>query len=109
VANLTDDELTVLTLAAAGESIAAIGRWEEPCDRLVSLGLLSRGDKFNNFITAAGRAAVEAAEAGEDEAFARALGRAQAESIPEGRWERQSKPALGKRRGPTIEGEVVDG
>lgn len=78
---LTDDEIAILTLAVQGESMAAIGRWEKPTEHLVELGLMERGDKFNNFITAAGRAALDWIERAEDEAFDRAL-----------------------RRGPVIEG-----
>ena len=52
---LSEDDLIVLSLAADGESMAAIGRWEKPCDKLVRLGYLSRGDKFNNFITPEGK------------------------------------------------------
>lgn len=37
-----------------------IGRWERPVDRLVARGLLERADRWNNFINAAGRAALEA-------------------------------------------------
>ena len=60
--DLSQDELTVLLIAAKGESLAAIGRWEVPIDSLVEKGLLSRGDKFNNFITPAGRVAAKKGE-----------------------------------------------
>ena len=60
--NLSDDEFVVLTLAANGESMAAIGRWEKPIEHLVLLGMLHRHDKFNNVITSKGRQAHHAHE-----------------------------------------------
>jgi hypothetical protein len=57
--DLTQDELTVLMIAAEGQSMMPIGRWEAPVESLVKQGLLRRADKFNNFITEAGRKAVE--------------------------------------------------
>ena len=59
---LTEDERIVLTIAAEGESMMAIARWEKPIDALVARGLMQRGDKFNNFITPAGRAAIKQVE-----------------------------------------------
>ena len=59
MADLSQDELTILLIAAEGESMAAIGRWEAPINSLVEKGLLLRGDKFNNFITPAGKAAAK--------------------------------------------------
>jgi hypothetical protein len=58
---LTDDERTVLMIAQEGESLAAIGRWEQPIEHLVELGYLERLDKFNNTITPAGKAAISQA------------------------------------------------
>lgn len=55
---LSDDEFTVLLIAAEGESMMPLGRWEQPVERLVELGYLERADKFNNYITPAGKAAV---------------------------------------------------
>ena len=52
---LSDDELVVLSIAAEGESMIPIGRWEEPVKRLVTLGYLWSADKFNNLITERGR------------------------------------------------------
>jgi hypothetical protein len=64
---LTDDERAVLMICDAGEAIAAIGRWETPVDHLVEIGLLSRADKFNNWITPEGKKAIgEASEAVDD-------------------------------------------
>jgi hypothetical protein len=67
--DLTQDELTVLLIAAEGQPMAPIGRWEEPIKALVAKGFLMPhrhpGDPtghFNNYITVAGRAAAEAAE-----------------------------------------------
>lgn len=58
MADLSQDELTVLMIAAEGESMMPIGRWEKPVQSLVVKGYLQALDKFNNVITATGRAAV---------------------------------------------------
>jgi hypothetical protein len=57
MSDLTYDELTVLLIACEGQSMMPIGRWEAPVESLVKKGFLSRSDKFNNYITDAGRAA----------------------------------------------------
>ena len=59
---LTDQEYTVLMICNEGQSIAAIGPWEKPCDNLVESGFLQRHDKFNHSITAKGRQALHAYE-----------------------------------------------
>ena len=56
--DLTQDELTVLMIAAEGESMMPIGRWEDPVNNLVARGYLKRNDKFNNYITTEGRKAL---------------------------------------------------
>ncbi len=65
--DLTTDEETVLLIAARGERLIPIGRWKEPIEALVQRGLLVRechlGDPtghFNNVISPAGRAVVDA-------------------------------------------------
>ena len=70
---LTDDERTVLMIAQEGESLAAIGRWEQPIEHLVELGYLNQHDKFNNMITPAGKAAIVETNDVVDTAAARAL------------------------------------
>jgi hypothetical protein len=55
MADLTQDELTVLLIAAEGESIMPIGRWQGPVEALVAKGYLHANDRFNNVITDAGR------------------------------------------------------
>ena len=57
--DLSQDELTVLLIAAEGESMMAIGRWEAPINSLVEKGFLTKGDKFNARITLAGRMAAK--------------------------------------------------
>lgn len=67
MANLSNDEKTVLLIAHAGGPMAPIGRWKEPTESLVAKGLLRPrphpGDPtgyFNMHITEAGKnAAVE--------------------------------------------------
>lgn len=56
--DLTEDERIVLTIAAKGQSMIAIARWEKPIDSLVAKGLMVRHDKHNNLITNAGREAI---------------------------------------------------
>lgn len=65
--DLTDDEASVLLIAAEGAPMAPIGRWAGPVKALVDRGYLKPnrhpGDPtghFNNMITAAGRQAAEA-------------------------------------------------
>lgn len=60
--DLTDDERTVLMIAAEGQSVMAIARWEKPVESLIQKGLMVRGDKWNNWITSAGRAAIKEVE-----------------------------------------------
>ncbi len=47
----------------------AIARWEKPTDSLVAKGLMERADRFNNFITPAGRAAIEVFNKQDDDNF----------------------------------------
>ena len=70
---LTDDERTVLMITDRGESLAAIGRWEQPVEHLVEIGYLQRHDKFNNTITEAGRLALNDEQEIVDTAAAKAL------------------------------------
>lgn len=67
--DLSQDELTVLLIAAKGEPMIPIGRWKVPTESLIARGYMQPrkhpGDPtghFNNYITAAGQAAVEKAE-----------------------------------------------
>jgi hypothetical protein len=60
--DLTNDELAVLLIAAEGESMMPIGRWEAPVASLLAKGYLHAHDKFNNVITEAGRKACGKAE-----------------------------------------------
>ena len=64
MSDLSQDELTVLMIAAQGESMMAIGRWQKPIESLLQKGLMmSRGgDNFNCVITDTGRAAAKEAE-----------------------------------------------
>lgn len=67
--DLSQDELTVLLIAAKGEPMIPIGRWKAPTESLIARGYMQPhkhpGDPtghFNNYITAAGQAAVESAD-----------------------------------------------
>jgi hypothetical protein len=69
VSDLSQDELTVLLIAAKGEPMIPIGRWKAPTEALIARGYLQPkkhpGDPtghFNNYITALGMAAVEKAD-----------------------------------------------
>ena len=65
---LTQDELTVLLIAAGGESMMPIGRWASPVESLVRRGYLHANDRFNNVITPEGRAAAELTQASNERA-----------------------------------------
>ncbi len=63
MADLNQDELTVLLIAAKGEPMMPIGRWRAPAESLIAKGLIQprphAGDPtgfFNLHITAAGKA-----------------------------------------------------
>ena len=73
MSDLSQDELTVLLIAAKGEPMIPIGRWKQPTEQLIARGYIKPrghpGDPtghFNNYITPAGQAAVEASEREED-------------------------------------------
>jgi hypothetical protein len=70
---LTDDEATVLQIAAQHGTIGAIGRWEAPVKSLVKRGLLQdmTGDFFNCQITESGKSASAESEAELDRALVR--------------------------------------
>jgi len=66
MSDLSQDELTVLLIAAKGEAMMPIGRWRAPAERLVEKGFLKPqphlGDPtgfFNLHITPAGRSEVQ--------------------------------------------------
>lgn len=61
-APLTNDEATVLMIAAKGQSMIAIGRWEVPIRQLVARGLMKKNDAVNFSITDPGLAALSAHE-----------------------------------------------
>lgn len=69
---LTDDEFAVLEIASAGNSMIAIGRWQKPIEHLVELGLMRSVNKANNYITDAGKVALEKHANVVDDAFVRA-------------------------------------
>ncbi len=67
--DLTQDEITVLLIAAKGEPMMPIGRWRAPAEKLIAKGLLQprphAGDPtgfFNLCITAAGKAQADQEE-----------------------------------------------
>lgn len=69
MSDLTQDETTLLLIAANGEPMMPIGRWRASAENLVAKGYLKprphAGDPtgfFNLHITAAGQAAVDASE-----------------------------------------------
>lgn len=68
---LSNDELTCLAIAAHGENMLQIGRWEAPIQALVKRGLMRSIDKFNNVITPKGAEVAAGASLDDDEAFAR--------------------------------------
>ena len=58
MSDLTQDEFTVLLIAAEGESMMPIGRWKEPLLSLTARELMYKNDDFNFVITALGRKAI---------------------------------------------------
>ena len=55
---LSQDEFTVLLIAAEDESMTPIGRWKAPILALTERGLMQKNDGVNYAITLAGREAV---------------------------------------------------
>lgn len=74
---LTQDEYTCLLIAAQGEYLAPIGRWEKSIQSLTAKGLMFRGDAVNYGITQEGRSAVAAAERDDDRALTEVLQKVQ--------------------------------
>ncbi len=68
--DLTQDELTCLAIAAEGENMLQIGRWEAPIQSLVKRGLMRSIDKFNNVITPRGKEAAAKIGDGVDTRYA---------------------------------------
>lgn len=73
MADLTQDETTVLMLTAQGESLAPIGRWEQPIHDLHTRKLLRALDPHNYVITQEGRIAIAEQERTNDQALGNAL------------------------------------
>lgn len=72
MSNLSQDEFTVLLLAAEGESMIPIGRWKAPILALTERGLMKCNDQVNYAITLEGRKAC-AERNNEDDALLRPL------------------------------------
>jgi hypothetical protein len=77
---LTDDEYTVLTIAAAGQPMMPIGRWKKSAESLVAKGYLQGTPSpqdpqgmFNLRITALGTKASEEAEKVQDDLLRQVL------------------------------------
>lgn len=64
--DLTDDEYTVLLIAAQGEHMIPIGRWETPIKNLHARSLMRKIDDVNYVITQSGRDAAETREHADD-------------------------------------------
>lgn len=71
--DLSPDEKTVLMIAAEGQVMMAIARWEMPVNSLVQKGLMQRGDQFNNWITAKGREALGVSDEEDNELYRQIL------------------------------------
>ena len=67
MSDLSQDEFTVLLLAAEGESMIPIGRWRAPILALTERGLMQCNDSVNYAITLEGRAAVAERNREDDE------------------------------------------
>jgi hypothetical protein len=62
IAPLSEDERAVLMIAAQGQYMIPIGRWEQSVKALTARGFLRKLDNVNYVITEAGRKASEDAE-----------------------------------------------
>lgn len=71
---MTPDEVTILMIAAEGQSMLAIGRWKPAVESLSLLGLLKKLDPFNFVITDLGRKALETVNQADDKDFRTAHG-----------------------------------
>ena len=69
MSDLTQDEFTVLLIAAEGESMIPIGRWKVPILSLTERGLMRKNDDVNYEITAKGRQAVDERNAEDEESM----------------------------------------
>lgn len=67
--DLTDDEFTILMIAAQGEYLAPIGRWQEPILSAASRGLLKKLNDVNYVITDAGKQAIKERDQQDDQAL----------------------------------------
>ena len=81
MANLTDDEFTVLMIAE-DNSIAPLGRWKEPVLSLAKRGLLERYNEVNYGITLAGKEVRAARDASDEGEMLRLLGRGHEADVP---------------------------
>jgi len=72
---LTDDEFTVLCIAAHGQHMLAIGRWEEPVRALTLRKLMRQVDQVNYVITPEGRKAADARDQDDNQLLKQALSR----------------------------------
>ena len=62
IAPLNEEERAVLMIAAQGQYMIPIGRWEAPIKSLAARGYMTKLDDVNYVITAAGREASDSAE-----------------------------------------------
>ena len=84
---ITDDEFACLMIAARGEYMLAIGRWERSIQDLAAKGLM-RSEHINGgsqyTITKAGRAAIEEREQEENQQLADVINRSRQAKIVRG-------------------------
>lgn len=71
MAELTEDEVTCLTIMGDGENMLAIGRWKEPIEHLKELGLSRNIAPLNYVITTEGRTKLGECNKQTDDAFLR--------------------------------------
>jgi hypothetical protein len=81
--NLSDDEFTILMIAAQGESLMAIAHWKAPVESLIQKGYLQSrgGDNFNCVITELGRVACQTRDQNDQDAFAASVMRFRQEQV----------------------------
>lgn len=75
MSELSQDEFTVLLIAAEGESMIPIGRWKIPILALTERGLMCKNDSVNYGITAKGRKACAERNEEDDQSLRELLAR----------------------------------
>lgn len=69
--DLTNDEITCLAIMNDGANMLAIGRWKQPIEHLVELGLARRIDQHNYIVTKEGNSRIENYDQSQSDSYLR--------------------------------------